>query len=92
MRLDAVLRNLQIISEAVKHIPDELRQVRPDIPWTKVAGIRNRLVHQYFGIDNDVVVDICSNHLTPLLDALRDIARSFPELKIDESSNAPPQP
>lgn len=74
MRLDAILRNLQIIGEAVKQIPDDLRILRPEIPWSKVAGIRNRLVHHYFGIDVAIVVDICSNHLQPLLDALKFIA------------------
>lgn len=82
MRFDAVLRNLQIIGEAVKQIPDDLRDMQPDVPWTKIAGIRNLLVHHYFMVDRDIVVDICRNHLAPLQKALRTIADEFPELLI----------
>ena len=82
MRFDAVLRNLQIIGEAVKQIPDDLRDLQPQIPWTKIAGIRNLLVHHYFHVDSEIVTDICRNHLLPLRDALRAIAAEFPELMI----------
>ncbi len=69
-------------SEAVRQLPDELRLIRPDIPWTKIAGIRNRLVHHYFVVDSDVVIDICENHLNPSLVALEEIAANYPELKL----------
>lgn len=82
MKFDAVLRNLQIIGEAVKQIPDELRDLQPQIPWTKIAGIRNLLVHHYFLVDTEIVVDICANHLVPLQKALRAISGEFPELVI----------
>lgn len=80
MRFDAVLRSLQIIGEAVKQMPDEMRELRPDIPWAKITGIRNILVHHYFGIDSDIVIDVCTNHLQPLLAALQEIARAYPEI------------
>jgi len=54
-RFDALLRNLQIVGEAVKQIPDNLRMLHPEIPWKKIAGIRNLLVHHYFRIDADIV-------------------------------------
>lgn len=47
---DAVLRRLEIIGEAVKQIPGELRSQYPDVPWRKVAGMRDVIIHQYFGI------------------------------------------
>jgi len=78
MRMDAVLRNLQIIGEAVKHIPSDLRLQRPEVPWNNIAGLRNLLVHHYFGIDNDIVLDICTNHLSPLLAALNAISKGLP--------------
>jgi len=61
-------------AESVKHMPEEARALRPDIPWTKIAGIRNRLVHRYFTVRHSAIVNICANHLIPLRDALREIA------------------
>jgi len=48
---DAVVRNLEIIGEAVKNIPFSLREKYPDIPWAEMAGIRDRLIHHYFGVN-----------------------------------------
>lgn len=47
---DAVVRNLEIIGEAVKKIPDEVRGRHKDIPWKKIAGLRDILIHEYFGM------------------------------------------
>ncbi len=52
---DAVVRNLEIIGEATKQIPDEARQYAPHIPWKSIAGMRDKLIHQYFGVNLDVV-------------------------------------
>ena len=51
MRQDAVIRKLEIIGEAVKHLVEETTQRRPDIPWKRIAGMRDRLTHDYFGVD-----------------------------------------
>jgi uncharacterized protein with HEPN domain len=51
------LRHLQIIGEAARHVPDEVRGMAPDIPWNKIIGMRNILVHGYFTIDLDIVWD-----------------------------------
>jgi uncharacterized protein with HEPN domain len=51
------LRHLQIIGEAVRSIPDEIRALAPEIPWQQIAGMRNVLVHGYFEIDTDLVWD-----------------------------------
>lgn len=48
---DAVVRNLEIIGEAVKHIPLEFRKKHSEIAWGQIAGFRDRLIHQYFGVN-----------------------------------------
>jgi uncharacterized protein with HEPN domain len=55
---DAVVRNLEIIGEAVKNIPIETRNKKPEIEWQKIAGLRDILIHAYFGIDVEIVWDI----------------------------------
>lgn len=60
------LRHLQIIGEAARSVPEEVRALAPDIPWPKIIGMRNVLVHGYFEIDTDVVWD-AAQHDVPVL-------------------------
>jgi uncharacterized protein with HEPN domain len=66
MRLDAALRNLEIIGEATKNLPSELRDKYPDVDWRKVAGLRDIVIHAYFNIDNNIIWDIIQNKLPDL--------------------------
>ena len=68
---DAVVRNLEIVGEAAKHISDELRKQLPDIEWRKAAGLRDMLAHAYFGIDNDILWDIVQNKVPQLAKATK---------------------
>jgi uncharacterized protein with HEPN domain len=64
--VDAVVRNLEVIGEAVKRLPEELRARHPSIEWHKIGGLRDILIHQYFGIDVDILWDIMQGKLPSL--------------------------
>ena len=62
----AVLRKLEIIGEAVKHIPNEIRDEYPQIPWKSVAGLKDKLIHGYFTVDYKLVWGVIENRLPEL--------------------------
>ena len=64
---DAVIRNLQIIGEAVKNIPDDVRELNPEIEWRKIAGLRDILAHAYFQIEDEIIWDVVQNKVPLLL-------------------------
>jgi uncharacterized protein with HEPN domain len=68
--IDAVVRNLEIIGEAVKHLPQTLRDYQPQIPWQRIAGLRDILAHQYFAIDREIVWNIIQEKLGDLAQAV----------------------
>jgi uncharacterized protein with HEPN domain len=63
---DAVVRNLEVIGEAVKKIPDDVRDTHREIPWKKIAGLRDILIHEYFGVNMNIVWDVIENKLQQL--------------------------
>jgi len=67
------VRNLEIIGEAVKNIPDEVKKGNPDVEWKKIAGLRDILIHVYFGIDVEVVWDIVKNKIPKLKEKIEEI-------------------
>ena len=71
--LDAVVRNLEIIGEAVKNVPEDIRKQFPHIEWKKIAGLRDILIHEYFGIDVEIVWDVITNKLPSLKREVRKI-------------------
>jgi uncharacterized protein with HEPN domain len=58
-----VLYHLQIVGEAVRSLSAELTQQHPEVPWSQIVGLRNRVVHEYFNIDLDIVIDIVTTDL-----------------------------
>jgi uncharacterized protein with HEPN domain len=63
---DAVIRNLEIIGEATKRVPEEIRLRYPDVEWKRIAGLRDILAHEYFGVDTEIIWDIIQNKLPVL--------------------------
>jgi uncharacterized protein with HEPN domain len=68
---DAVIRNLEIIGEAVRHIPKRLREQSTSIVWPRVVGLRDVLIHRYFGVDLEIVWDVVVNKLAELEPEIR---------------------
>ncbi len=71
--IDAVIRNFEIIGEAAGCIPEDVRARYREIPWAKMKGIRNILIHEYFGVDIDVVWQTIQSDLPILKSALNKI-------------------
>jgi uncharacterized protein with HEPN domain len=66
MRQDAVIRKLEIIGEAVKRLADSTKERRPEIPWKQITGMRDRLTHDYFGVDLALVWRVVERDLPAL--------------------------
>ncbi|HWB61572.1 MAG TPA: DUF86 domain-containing protein [Chthoniobacteraceae bacterium] len=61
--IDAVVRNLEIIGEAVRWLPQEFKDQHPSVPWSQIAGLRNRIVHDYFGLDLEIIWQVLATSL-----------------------------
>jgi uncharacterized protein with HEPN domain len=61
--VDAVIRNLEVIGEAANKIPEQIKEKYDNVPWDEMYLARNKISHEYFGIDYDIIWDIISNHL-----------------------------
>jgi uncharacterized protein with HEPN domain len=70
LNYDATLRNLELIGEAATHIPSEMRENYPSIPWRQIIATRNRLIHGYVGIDNDTLWSIIRDDIPGLITEL----------------------
>ena len=79
---DAVIRNLEVIGEAVKNVPEHVRAKHAVIPWQRIAGLRDILVHHYFGVDADIVWDLVQNKVPELSKQIQTI--------LNEPSEEPP--
>lgn len=71
--IDAVVRNLEIVGEAVKQLPAEFKERHPRIPWHQIAGLRNRIVHDYAGVDLEIVWNITQTALPDFLLQIREL-------------------
>jgi uncharacterized protein with HEPN domain len=77
---DAVYRNFEVIGEAIKRIPSEVRSMEPAIQWRKIAGLRDVIIHQYEGIDAELVWSIVEHDLAPLERRLQTLLERLSEM------------
>ena len=73
----AVLRNLEIAGEAAKKMPPSLRDKYPDIPWKKMAGLRDKLIHEYFGVDLEIIWQLIKEELPGILHPVQEMLRDL---------------
>ena len=73
---DSTIRSLEVIGEAVKKIPAELRQKHPDLPWREIAGKRDKLIHEYSGVDLQIVWETIQSDLDALDQGVRSLLQS----------------
>ena len=71
--INAVIRSLEVIGEATKNLPESFRSNYPDVPWKQMAGMRDKLIHNYFGIDIQMVWQAVEKHIPHILALIREI-------------------
>jgi len=77
MCTDAVLRNFEVIGEAAKKIPVNMRNSHPEIPWERMIGLRNIVSHEYFGIDFSIIWQIIESSLSDLPSLISEMQKSI---------------
>jgi uncharacterized protein with HEPN domain len=78
MIVDAVIRNFQVMGEAVRHVPEEVQARYSEVPWSLIKGMRHVLVHDYFAVKVDIVWRTIEQNVPPLLGPLRRILSENP--------------
>ncbi len=64
--VDAVVRNLEVVGEATRQLPEDFSNRHPNVPWRQISGLRNRIVHEYFGLDLEIIWQVIRHDLPQL--------------------------
>ncbi len=80
MVIDAVLRNLEVIGEASRNIPEDVREKYPDISWKRMIGLRNIVIHEYFGVDLGIIWEIITKNLPETKPMIAEMLKEFKEI------------
>lgn len=75
LKIDAVVRNLEIIGEAANHISEEIIEKYSEIPWQKMISMRNKVLHEYFGVDEETLWKTITEDLPPIKEQLENLPR-----------------
>jgi uncharacterized protein with HEPN domain len=75
----AVVRCLEIIGEAAKNIPDSVRGKYPEIPWRQMAGMRDKVIHEYFGVQLKIVWRVVKEDIPELIEKIKEMSKTVPE-------------
>ena len=76
MRQDATLRKLEVIGQAVKSLSDAAKARQPHVPWKQIAGMRDKVIHEYFGVNLEIVWTVVDRDLPVLAEAVRALLRT----------------
>ena len=76
---DAVVRNLEIIGEAVKNLSEPIKSSHPNVPWKRIAGMRDKMIHEYFGVNLQLVWEVVEKDLRDLNSAVDSILGELPD-------------
>jgi uncharacterized protein with HEPN domain len=76
---DAVIRNIEVLGQAVKGISEDTRALEPEVPWRKIAGMRDVLIHEYFGVELGLVWDVIESELPTLRPQLERLSKRLDE-------------
>lgn len=75
--LNAVLRSIEVIGEAVKNIPDDIRNLYEDVPWKEMAGMRDKVIHFYFGVDKEIIWVVVKERIPVLKPVISRVLREI---------------
>ena len=77
--VNAVVRSIEVIGGATKNIPKSIRDKYPLLPWKKMAGMRDRMIHEYFAVDLEILWKVVNDELPPLKPLLQDVLKDLDE-------------
>ena len=77
--INAVIRSLEVMGEALKKIPLELKEKYPEIPWKYITGMRDKLIHEYHGVDLEIVWEVIKREIPPLKPKFEELLKELKE-------------